>query len=95
MWGYLRDRAAVEDMTMGEMINELIARYQRINRPADSLQTGAVGEGFAGDAGRWPGGRADLVASNRTPMFCRKATTAAQGESPQSRANPHQHPFIR
>ena len=29
LWGYLKDRAAVEDMTMGEMVNELIARYQR------------------------------------------------------------------
>ena len=29
LWGYLKDRAAVEDMAMGEMVNELIARYQR------------------------------------------------------------------
>ena len=28
LWGYLKDRAAVENMTMGEMVNELIARYR-------------------------------------------------------------------
>ena len=29
LWRYLKDRAAVEDMTMGEMVNELISRYRR------------------------------------------------------------------
>ena len=29
LWGYLKHRAAVEDMTMGEMVNELVVRYRR------------------------------------------------------------------
>ena len=29
LWGYLKDRAAIEDMTMGEMVNALIDRYRR------------------------------------------------------------------
>ena len=40
LWGYLRDRAAVEDMAMGEMVNELIARYrsQGPMRPPSRLE---------------------------------------------------------
>ena len=29
LWGYLKGRAAVESMSMGEMVNELIARYKQ------------------------------------------------------------------
>ena len=40
LWAYLKDRAAVEDMAMGEMVNELIARYRRQvpMRPSSGLE---------------------------------------------------------